>query len=59
MICTLPDLKEMMKRAKIEMCERVCPDHRVHIVKDGKVRDDLRIEVPWPPAPEPLPVAIA
>ena len=52
MTCTLPDLKLMMKQARIEATEHVCPAHRVHIVKDGKVRDELRIEVPWPPVLE-------
>ena len=42
--CTLPDLQAMMKRAKIEHTDRVCKEHRVHIVRNGKVRDDLRIE---------------
>ena len=44
MTCSLPELEAMMKRAKIEHTDRVCREHRVHIVRNGKVRDDLRIE---------------
>ena len=44
--CTLPDLKLMIKQARLEATEHICPQHRIHIVKDGKLRHELRIEVP-------------
>lgn len=56
MKCTLPELQEMMKRAKIESTHRPCPEHRVHIVQDGKLRDDLRIDVPVIHIAQPEPI---
>ena len=46
MTCTLPDLLATMKRVKIETTDRVCPEHRVHLVRNGKVNDDLRVSLP-------------
>lgn len=53
MKCTLPELEAMLKRAKIEHTTRICPVHRVHEVRNGKLRDDLRIDVPEPGAAAP------
>lgn len=38
--CTLPDLREMMSRSKIEECTRPCPIHGRHIVKASKIEND-------------------
>ena len=40
--CTLPELKEMLTRAKFESTDHVCPEHRIHLVRNGKIRDDLK-----------------
>ena len=36
--CTLTDLEEMMKRAKIEATVRPCPEHDTHIIENGKMK---------------------
>lgn len=46
MTCTLPDLLAIMKHVRVEHTDRVCPEHRVHLVRDCKLRDDLRIDQP-------------
>jgi hypothetical protein len=46
--CTLPDLLEIMQHAKIEETNRPCPEHGFHIVRRGKLRDDLRSAGPLP-----------
>ena len=37
--CTLPELTEMIERAKIEHPHHVCPLHRIHVVKNFKLLD--------------------
>ena len=44
MICTLPELEDMLTRANVEYCTRVCPVHvhGTHRVKNGKLDDTLQ-----------------
>lgn len=37
--CTLPELVEMVARARIEYTQHVCPIHRIHEVKNYKIVD--------------------